>query len=217
MTTQEYADRQVFNTKLIVALFAAMILAFAFVAIITNMIVSSKVNALAAAQQYNPVTVAAPVQTNTAPTPTGACVLPANANGDDAAGTTSAAAGGSYTLPWNYTYGTAPLTYNQSNSSVITTTSNNTFTEDSYNSNSNSFSSVLITDNGNTDNRFSGNTYTDNRNSGNTTTTTVTTAVDNSNNSTNTNIQDSGNTLTSIVDNSVENNAIAVGGVALNL
>lgn len=190
MATTNVTSAQSVNTKLILLVFAAMTLAFAFIAILTNMIVNSKVGALTeqlSAYQHNPVTVASSGQVNGV-----GCISPneETANAGSTAGTQT------NTLPWqtgNVKY-LAPLgNYSQSNSSVTNTTSTNTFVNDSYNSRS----SVVVANNGNTDNRFSGNAYTDNRNSGNTTTTTVVTAIDNSNNS----VNNSGNTT--ITDNSV--------------
>jgi hypothetical protein len=222
MATQTVISQQTISTKLVVTLFAAMIMAFAFVAFLTNMIVNSKVNA---AYQNNPVTVAAPTQTNAAPVvAAGACVMPANSQSGDVAGTVSGA-GGVMHLPWSGGYALAG-TYSPSNTSTINTSSTNTYINDSYNTanlnaTDNRWSgNTLIANNGNTDNRNSGNTYTDNRNSGNTTNTNTTVNTDNSNNSTNTNIQDSGNTtnttLNTLIDNSQQNNtAVAVGGLGV--
>jgi hypothetical protein len=224
MATQTIINQQTISTKLVLTLFAAMIMAFAFVAFLTNMIVNSKVSA---AYQNNPVTVAAPTQTNAVPAPVvagGACVVPASAASGEVVSTVSGS-GGTLYLPWSGGYALAG-TYSPSNSSTINTTSTNTYINDSYNTanmtaTDNRWSgNTLIANNGNTDNRNSGNTYTDNRNSGNTTNTTTTINTDNSNNSTNTNIQNSGNTtnttLNTLIDNSQQNNtAVAVGGLGV--
>lgn len=217
MATHTTYVNQTISTKLLMSFFIAMIMAFAFVAILTNMIINSKVNA---AYQSNPVTVAAPTQTNNPPVASvSACALPA---GSQAASPDTVTGGGTesaFALPWSAGYAVAG-NYSQSNSSVMNTTSTNTFIKDSYNS-----TSSKMVDNrwsGNSLSANNGNTYTDNRNSGNSTNTTTNTTVntDNSNHSVNTNIQDSGNTtnttLNTLIDNSQQNNtAVAVGGLGI--
>ncbi len=92
---------------------------------------------------------------------------------------------------------------NYNSTSTTTTTNTSTTTTDDH-------SKIIVKDNGNTDNRWSGNTLgfslTDNRWSGNTANTAITTNTDLSNRSVNTNIQDSGNTsttnTTTVTDNS---------------
>lgn len=187
MASSRAANQQTLNTQLILVGFAAMTVAFAFVAIITNIVVNSKVNALSKSYQSNPVTVAAAPQTNTVTA--ASCVDPATTVSAEPA----ASGGQTNTLPWGgpvapaYKYILAGnYSSNQSNSSVTNTTSNNTFIKDSYNTTNRSM--VITRDNGNT---FAP-VATNNTN----TTTTTTNNTDNSNNSVNTNTNTSTTTTT---------------------
>lgn len=219
----QVSTQQINVSHLLVAMFFMMLAAGAFVVIVTNTLVNSQVNALSGrlAAQHNPVTVTPAAQTNVAPDTV--CVDPSAADdeghvlgastGEGAAvfALAQRAAGRGY-LPL------ASISYNQSNSSTTTTSSTNTFIKDSYNSSRSESSRVLITNNGNTDNRHSGNTanvtLTDNRNSGNTsntsttnnttTNTTNTTTVIRDNNKNNGNTSDSNNDNSTNVDVEVE-------------
>lgn len=179
------------SNQLMLVIFGAMVIAFGFVAFITNTIVDSKVNAFAAnmsaqlaANQNNPITVGGGSQSNAL----GGCTSPADAAATTTDGATSQSnvspfgSTGRYLLPFG--------NYSQSNSSTTNVSSTNTYIKDSYNTARNRTTNVLVTNNGNT--------FTDNRNSGNNNGNT--TVNDNSDNSTNVNIQDNGNTTTN--DNS---------------
>ncbi len=191
MATTQVVNAQSVNTKLILLVFAAMTLAFGFVAIITNMIVDSKVNALTAqlaAYQQNPVTVTPGAQSNSI----GACVSP---NEEAAqAGNTSSQNNGS-----GYTKYLAPIS--QSNSSTTNVTSNNSYVIRDSGNTTNTDNSVTIQDNnvnsGNTDNSV---TISDNiviSDSGNTT---------NTDNSVDNSVTISDNTV--VIDNSITDNSI---------
>lgn len=200
LTTQ---NQNVQLTKTFIVAFAGMLLAVPIVTLITASIVQAQFGSLAYAAAQAPQTnsiVAGP-----------SCEAPAH---DPAVADTQA-----NTADQNlFTKATKWIPFGQSNYS---STSNNTTTNTTTNT-----STVTIRDNGNTDNRLSGNSLdlslTDNRWSGSTISTDLsdnsintsiqdvgnTTVNDNSDNSVNTNIQNSGNTTNT--DNS--NNSVNDSG-----
>ena len=197
MATANSAQRQTINTQLILIGFAAMTIAFAFVAVLTNMIVNSKVNAIARSYQNNPVTVAAAPQTNTVGATS--CVAPSTTAvvSDPVTGTQTnvlGGVGGSSSASWVLPLGN----YSQSNSSTTNTTSNNTFIKDSYNTTNTTTTTTNNTDNSDhsVDTSHSGNTHTDVDVDVDVNNTTTTTNTDNSNNSVNTDSSNSNNTST---------------------
>lgn len=224
MAKANFARQQNINiSHIMIGLFFMIVAAGTFVVIVTNMLVTSQVKAVAsefaaAAYQNNPVNVTPAAQTNNAPAVATACIDPeatavsgdgyvlGASTGGTGVGVPSSAAVLAKKATANKQLPFASYAYNQSNSSVITTTSTNTFIKDSYNTsnrsssktstlvtnNGNDYSrkSTVVANNGNTDNRWSGNTanYTDNRWSGNSVSNSYTRT------STNTVIRDNGNT-----------------------
>lgn len=182
--------------QILLAFIAAMIVAGAFVAYITNTIVDSKVSAMTNVQ--NPTTTAAAPQSNIAG---GFCTDPSTPPVADTSSPANLPSVANNPNMLRAAYGPVNLSYNQSNTSSTTNTSTNTNVDSRYSGNTNSQS------------WNNGNTLTDNRNSGNTTVTdsgNTTTIVANNGNTTNTN---SGNTVvtdnsstTTVTDNSVNTN-----------
>lgn len=209
--TSQHVINLSFN-QIIVAFAAVMVAAGAFVAIITNVVVGSRVGALEAtlAAQYNPVNVTAAEQTNNPPL----CVDNSMAGGEVAgASTGEGAVLGASTGALGYGVAKGkylPLlgNYSQSNSSVITTTSTNYYTDNRWSGNTWSYSNSST--NGSYNSWTSSNTNNQAWNNGNTNDSGNTTTNTTNNNQAWNNGNDNSNHQSSTTTNTTTNTSVNV-------
>ncbi len=203
MTTNGQQSININITQLLIAMVASMAIICAFIAYMTNVLVTSKVNALDDIK--NPVTTTAPAQSNVAG---GLCTDPSITAAAPAPGDVLGLGGPIGSPLATLRGGSVSLTYNQSNTSTTNTSNTSTNVDSRFSGNSismfngnalnsNNSSSVSSNTTTNTTNNTTNTniqTWDNNNNNGNsstntsnnTTNTNTTVNTDNSNNSTNT-------------------------------